>query len=122
MGTSSKNSCKTAAVMNLLGKGAAAPGQEVRETAVRLEQELAELRSRPVDVAVQVDEAAENLVLFHTLLDQAQEAANKLGGVLLKSRDKDPETAAMPFRKVLDFSEGIKSMARGCMAGAALIG
>lgn len=140
-----------------------AKAKEAQDAAARLEQELEELRSRPVEVAVEADAAAveaarkeaeermqaqldeikkaweeaekarksaeesasaaqkklekaqaeaqaireqaqkaerraalaakEDLVLFRTLFDQSKELANKMGGVLMKVRNKDPETA-----------------------------
>ena len=154
---------------------------EVRERvaeAARLEKELEELRTRPVEVAVQVDEAAvaaarkeaeaamqakldkakkaqakadaardqtveelkqanaklqeaqaevqaireqmaktekkaaltadEDLVLFRTIFDQVQEQINKLGGVLMKVRNKDPEKARGLEKALLALGERIE--------------
>lgn len=150
---------------------------EAQDAAVRLEEELEELRSRPVEVAVQVDEAAveaarreaeaamrdklgrakaaekkaredlmelnsalqrarmeredalqrldamqraekraamasnEDLMLFRMLFDQAQEQINKMGGVLMKVRGKDPEKAAGLSRALLALAENIRGVA-----------
>lgn len=138
---------------------------EVRERAAeaaRLEKELAELRSRPVDVAVEVDAAAveaarkeaeermqvqldeakqalaqakaearaireqaeraekkasiaanEDLVLFSTLFDQVQEQVNKLGGVLIKTRNKNPDAAGPLQNALLALADKIKGVAEG---------
>ena len=160
-----------------------AKAREAQDTAVRLEKELAELRSRPVEVAVEVDAAAveaarreteaamqkkldkakkaqrkaeadkkaaedaktkaeqalaqataealanrkqaeqaekkaaissnEDLVLFRTLFDQAQDLINKLGGVLMKTRNKDPETAGPLQKALLALADRIKEVAEG---------
>lgn len=152
-----------------------------RENAERLEAELRELRARPVDVAVQVDETAvetarreaeeamqaqlnkarkarekaldqvstandalkstkqeleqaqaelealrakaaqaekkaslaanEDLVLFRTLFDQVQEQINKMGGVLMKVRGKDPEKAAGLSKALLALAEKVREAA-----------
>lgn len=157
--------------------------REAQDAAARLEQELAELRSRPVEVAVEVDAAAveaarkeaetamqkkldeakkaqakaeadrkaaedakvraqrdleearaeaqtireqaeraekkaaiasnEDLVLFRTLFDQAQDLINKLGGVLIKTRNKDPETAGSLQKALLALADKIKGVAEG---------
>lgn len=149
--------------------------REAQATAARLEKELEELRSRPVEVAVQADEAAveaarreaeaamqaqlnkarkerekaydachaaeesqkaaeaeldalrakaaqaekkaslaanEDLVLFRTLFDQAQEQINKMGGVLLKMRGRDPEKATGLSKALLALAENIRGVAQ----------
>jgi len=158
-----------------------ARAKEAQDTAARLEKELEELRSRPVDVAVETDTAAieaarkeaeaamgdkldrargardkalekryeletalakakaeleqakaeaqaireqavkaekraamstnEDLVLFRTLFDQAQEQINKLGGVLMKFRNKDAETAGKLQNALLALSDAVKKVA-----------
>lgn len=171
-----------------------AEASEAQEAAARLEKELADLRSRPVDVAVEPDTAAieaarkeaeaamqdkldrakgardkalekryeleealskardelkqakadaqaalekavaegqalreqaererkkaalasnEDLVLFRTLFDQAQEQVNKLGGTLMKVRNKDPEKAQGLSRALLALADKIKEVAQG---------
>ena len=157
--------------------------RDAQDTAARLEKELEELRSRPMEVAVEVDAAAveaarkeaeaamqakldkakkaqakaeadrqaaeeakakvqqeleqakaearaireqaeraekkaviaanEDLVLFRTLFDQIQEQVNKLGGVLLKARNKDPEAAGPLQKALLALAEKIKGVAEG---------
>ena len=156
---------------------------EARTAAARLEKELEELRSRPVDVAVEADPAAieaarkeaeaamqtqldkvkkarddanearkaaekdletarqmlakmrnekfalleemgragkkvplaanEDFVLFRTLLDQTRELANKMVGVLLKTRNKDPEGAKGMEADLLALSGEIRDAAQG---------
>lgn len=161
-----------------------AKAREAQDAADRLEKELEELRSRPVEVAVEADTAAveaarrdaeektrvqvekdlkterkamqeqvlranrseaqvkteleqvkreladlrfeaermekkaamtssEDLVLFRALFDQAQELANKMGGVLMKVRGKDPEKAAGLSKALLALSEKIRGVAQG---------
>lgn len=155
--------------------------REAQDIAARLEKELEELRSRPVEVAVQADEAAveaarkeaeaamqdkldeakaarekaradlmevnsalqrakleqeqtrieldalrakaaqaekkaslaanEDLVLFRTLFDQVQEQINKMGGVLMKIRNKDPEKAQGMAKALLALAENIRGVA-----------
>jgi len=157
-----------------------ARAREAQDAAARLEKELEELRSRPVDVAVETDTAAveaarkeaeaamqakldkakkeqtraenarkeveldlenaraalkkavaekdalmlqakkkaavsanEDLVLFRTLFDQAQEQINKLGGVLMKFRNKDAETAGKLQNALLALSDAVRRVAEG---------
>ena len=155
-----------------------AKAREAQDAAGRLEKELEELRSRPVEVAVEADAAAieaarkeaesamrdkldkaeaaqkkaradlmeansalqraklereqmeselrnqlaqaekkaaltssEDLVLFRALFDQTQEQINKMGGVLMKVRGKDPEKAAGLSKALLALSDKIKGVA-----------
>lgn len=158
-----------------------AKAREAQDAAARLEKELKELRSRPVDVAVEADPAAieaarkeaeaamrdkldeakaaqeraradleevnsalqraklereqtrselealraktaqaekkaslaanEDLLLFRTLFDQTQELSNKMSGVLLKVRNKDPEKAAGLSKALMALSEKIRGVA-----------
>lgn len=60
---------------------------EREQTEVELRKQLAQTEKRAA-LAV-----SEDLVLFRTLFEQVQEAVNKLGGVLMKCRAKDPEKA-----------------------------
>ena len=152
--------------------------REAQDAADRLEKELEELRSRPVEVAVEADAAAieaarkeaetamraqleeaeaaqkktradlmesnsalqraklereqmeselrnqlaqaekkaaltssEDLVLFRALFDQAQELANKMGGVLMKVRGRDPEKAAGLSKALLALCDKIRGVA-----------
>ena len=157
--------------------------REAQDAAARLEKDLEELRSRPVDVAVEVDATAveaarkeaeaavqakldkakkaqakaeagrqaaedakaklqqeldqakaearlireqseraekkaaiaanEDLVLFRSLFDQIQEQVNKLGGVLMKTRSKDPEAAGPLQKALLALADKIKGVAEG---------
>lgn len=159
-----------------------AKAREAQDATARLERELAELRSRPVEVAVETDTAAieaarkeaeertrakvekefktaralaqkqvleaneaaaqargelaqvkreidnvrfeaeraerqaalasnEDLVVFQMLLDQGQEIANKLGGVLMKLRNKDADMARKLSSAVLVLSDRYKGVA-----------
>lgn len=158
-----------------------AAAKEAKEAAAQLEKELEELRSRPVEVAVEVDAAAveaarkeaeaamqakldeakkvlekaeaakktaedatakvqqeleqakdearslreqaeraekkaaiaanEDLVLFRTLFDQAQDLVNKMGGVLMKVRNKDSEKAAGLKNALLALADRIREVA-----------
>ena len=158
-----------------------AKAREAQDAAARLEKELNELRSRPVDVAVESDPAAieaarkeaetamqdklnearaaqekaradlmevnnalqrakleqeqtrselealraktaqaekkaslaanEDFVLFHTLFDQVQDQINKMGGVLLKMRPKDPEKGQGMARALTALAEKIQGVA-----------
>lgn len=144
-----------------------AKAREAQDAAARLEKELNELRSRPVEVAVEADPAAieaarkeaeaamrdklnearaaqekaradleqtrseldalrakaaqaekkaslasnEDLLLFRTLFDQTQELSNKMSGVLLKVRNKDPEKAAGLSKALMALSEKIRGVA-----------
>lgn len=54
----------------------------------------------------------EDLVLFRTIFDQAQEQVNKLGGVLMKFRNKDPEKAEGLAKAMLALAEKIKGVAQ----------
>ena len=160
-----------------------AKAREAQDNADRLEKELEELRSRPVEVAVEADTAAveaarrdaeektrakvekelkterkamqeqmlranrseaqvkteleqvkreladlrfeaermekkaaltssEDLVLFRALFDQTQELANKMGGVLLKVRPKDPEKAQGLSKALIALADKIREVAR----------
>lgn len=55
----------------------------------------------------------EDLALFRALFDQAQELANKMGGVLLKVRPKDPEKAQGLSAALLALAEKIQGVAMG---------
>ena len=168
--------------LNAQVKEQSAKAREAQDAADRLEKELEELRSRPVEVAVEADAAAieaarrdaeektrtqvekelkterktmqeqvlqanrseaqvkteleqvkreladlrfeaermekkaaltssEDLVLFRALFDQAQELANKMGGVLMKVRGKDPEKAAGLSKALLALCDKIRGVA-----------
>lgn len=165
-----------------------AKAKQARDAAARLEQELEELRSRPVDVAVQADEAAveaarkeaeermqaqldaakkaqnkaekarkaaedakaeaqmevikantmleearrqaedaqrqaeearkkaavttdPDLVLFSELLDQTQTLVKRMGGVRLKKKAKDPDTAKKLQAAMMALSTAVKEAA-----------
>lgn len=55
--------------------------------------------------------SSEDLVLFRMLLDQAQEAANKLGGVLMKVYPKDPRQAQEMSEDLLALGDKIREAA-----------
>ncbi len=155
-----------------------AEAREAQNASTRLEQELKELKDRPVEVAVEADPAAieaarkeaeasfrdkldkaedahkkakadlmelnsvlqraklereqmevelrkqlaqaekraalsssEDLVLFRALFDQAQELVNRMNGVLLKVRPKDPEKARGLEKALLALVEKIQEVA-----------
>lgn len=77
---------------------AVAEGQAVLERAEKAEKKAA-LASN------------EDLMLFRTLFDQVQEQVNKLGGVLMKVRSKDPEAAERLGRAMLALAEKMKGAA-----------
>ena len=55
--------------------------------------------------------ADEDLILFRTLFDQVQEQVNKLGGVLMKVRGRELETAGNLQKALLALSEKIRGVA-----------
>ena len=55
--------------------------------------------------------SSEDLVLFRALFDQAQELANKMGGVLLKVRPKDPEKAQGLSKALIALADKIREVA-----------
>ena len=55
--------------------------------------------------------SSEDLVLFRALFDQAQELANKMGGVLMKVRGRDPEKAAGLSKALLALCDKIRGVA-----------
>ena len=147
---------------------------KAQDAVTQLEKELAELKSRPVDVAVQTDPATveaarketeermqaqvdaakkaqaeaekakksaedarskaqaeaaalriemaqmekraaltadEDLALFRMLFDQAQEIKNKMNGVVLKVRPKDPEKAQGLTKALLALADSFREVA-----------
>lgn len=80
-----------------------------------LEQARAEAQAVREQAAMAQKKAAltanEDLVLFRTLFDQAQDQVNKLGGVLMKFRAKDPEKAQGLARSLLALAEKIQGVA-----------
>lgn len=79
---------------------ARAEAQSIRERAERAEKKAA--------IA-----ANEDLVLFRTLFDQAQDLVNKMGGVLMKARNKDLEAAGPLQKALLALADNIKGVAEG---------
>ncbi|MDE6590275.1 MAG: DUF3102 domain-containing protein [Oscillospiraceae bacterium] len=71
--------------------------------AVRFEAERAERRAALA--------SNEDLVMFQVLLDQGQEIANKLGGVLMKLRNNDADMAGKLSQAVLVLSGRFKGVA-----------
>lgn len=55
--------------------------------------------------------ANEDMALFRTLFEQTKEQANKLGGVLMKMRNKDPETAQGLSKALLALADKIREVA-----------
>ena len=80
---------------------------EREQMAVELRKQLAQAEKRAALAA------NEDLVLFRTLFDQAQEQINKMGGVLLKVRNKDPEKAAGLSKALLALAENIRGVVQG---------
>lgn len=80
----------------------------------KLEREQAEVELRK-QLAQAEKKAAlasnEDLVLFNALFEQVQELVNKMGGVLLKVRPKDPEKARGLSKALLALSEKIQEEA-----------
>lgn len=74
--------------------------------------ELDALRAKAAQAEKRASLAAnEDLLLFRTLFDQTQELSNKMSGVLLKVRNKDPEKAAGLSKALLALSEKIRGVA-----------
>lgn len=79
---------------------AVAEGQAVRERAEKAEKRAAMAGN-------------EDMALFRTLFDQAQETVNKMSGVLLKFRSKNPPVAENLSKALLALSEKVKEAAEG---------
>lgn len=74
--------------------------------------ELDALRAKTAQAEKKASLASnEDLLLFRTLFDQTQELSNKMSGVLLKVRNKDPEKAAGLSKALLALSEKIRGVA-----------
>ena len=78
---------------------ARAEAQAIREDAARAEKKAALTSS-------------EDLVLFRALFDQAQDMANKMGGVLMKVRNKDSEKAGGLSKALLALSDKFREVAQ----------
>ena len=77
-----------------------------REDALK---ELDELRKQAAQAEKKAALTAnEDLVLFRTLFDQVQETANKMNGVLIKVRSRDPKTAQKLEQAVMALAENVK--------------
>ena len=133
---------KDMAVANASLEGARAEKEAADGEVARLAKELDELKSRPVDVAVEtvVDQEAvararkegmdwmqakvehykkasedmrlasgmeKDLAQFDLLMDQAQEAVNKMHGILLKVRVRDGASARKLSNAIRSFSESV---------------
>lgn len=104
-------------------KKAQARAEEARKAAeeakAQARRELEQARAEVQAVREQAERAQkkaaltanEDLVLFRTLFDQAQDQVNKLGGVLMKFRAKDPEKAQGLARSLLALAEKIQGVA-----------
>lgn len=100
---------------------AEADKQAAEEAKAKAQQELEQAKAEVRAIRENADRAEkkaaiaanEDLVLFRTLFDQAQEQVNKLGGVLMKVRNKAPETAAPLQRALLALADKIKGVAEG---------
>lgn len=95
--------------------------QAAEDAKVKAEQALEQARAEAQLIREQAERAEkkatiaanEDLVLFRTLFDQVQEQVNKLGGVLMKVRNKDSETAAPLQKALLALADKIKGVAEG---------
>ena len=86
-----------------------------REDALR---ELEELREQNAQVKAQAQKKAvltsdANMALFQELFNQVQETANRMNGVLMKVRNKDPETAQRLGEAVTALCARIQGGAQG---------
>lgn len=79
---------------------AVAEGQAVRERAEKAEKRAALAGN-------------EDMALFRTLFDQVQETVNKMSGVLMKFRSKNPPVAEKLSEALLALSEKVKEAAEG---------
>lgn len=77
-----------------------AEGQAVRERAEKAEKRAAMAGN-------------EDMALFRTLFDQVQETVNKMSGVLMKFRSKNPPVAEKLSEALLALSEKVKEAAEG---------
>ena len=88
---------------------------------VKAQQELEQVKAEARSIREQAERAEkkaaiaanEDMVLFRTLFDQIQEQVNKLGGVLMKTRNKDPEAAGSLQKALLALADKIKGVAEG---------
>ena len=91
--------------------------EELTKTNAKLQEAQAEVQAIREQMAKTEKKAAlaasEDLMLFRTIFDQAQEQVNKLGGVLMKVRNKDPEKAQGLERAMIALSDKIKGVAQG---------
>ena len=89
----------------------AAAEQALRELK-QAQTELDALRAKTAQAEKKASLASnEDLLLFRTLFDQTQELSNKMSGVLLKVRNKDPEKAAGLSKALMALSEKIRGVA-----------
>lgn len=100
---------------------AEADKKAAEDAKARAERELEQAKAEARSIREQAERAEkkaaiaanEDLVLFRTLFDQVQEQMNKLGGVLIKVRNKNPETAGPLQKALLALAEKIKGVAEG---------
>ena len=84
---------------------------------IKLEREQAEIEVRKLREQVEKAEkkaalaSSEDLVLFSELLDQAQTATRRMGGIRMKKKDKDPEAAGKLQAALLAFSSMVEEVA-----------
>lgn len=80
-------------------------------------QELEQVRAEAASLREQADgkkaalTADADLALFRALFDQAQDLVNKLGGVLMKLRQKSPELAGKMSKALLALADKIREVA-----------
>lgn len=85
---------------------------QVKTELEQVKRELADLRFEAERMEKKAAlTSSEDLVLFRALFDQAQELANKMGGVLMKVRGKDPEKAAGLSKALLALCDKIRGVA-----------
>lgn len=100
-----------AAMQDKLNEARAAQ-EKARADLEQTRSELEGLRAKAAQAEKKASLAAnEDLLLFRTLFDQTQELSNKMSGVLLKVRNKDPEKAAGLSKALMALSEKIRGVA-----------
>lgn len=95
--------------------------QELEQAKAKAQQELGQAKAEARLILERAERAEkkaaiagnEDLVLFRTLFDQVQEQVNKLGGVLMKVHNKDPEKAGGLKNALLALADRIKGVAEG---------
>lgn len=85
---------------------------QVKTELEQVKRELADLRFEAERMEKKAAlTSSEDLVLFQALFDQTQDLANKMGGVLLKVRPKDPEKAQGLSKALIALADKIREVA-----------